>query len=188
MQALYEGFGLNPVTFEYKKGGVIKAQSGLGQKSWDELKKWRQKGLAFNNDYDYTYQRTTSDPKTGEWDLMYNIDPSQLTIDIEALNNVLNASKGDAKYNDPNWLDWNNAFNSTGLNKYFGWNENVAKYFGPTTYKRVAFLNDLQSKASGQNGYPIENGILRYDPQTKLFSLDKNEPTIKSFEQTAPVT
>ena len=46
-----------------------------------------------------------------------------------------------AKRNDTGYKSWNEWFNGTGFNKFFGWNADVADYFGPSTSARKQFLD-----------------------------------------------
>ena len=54
-----------------------------------------------------------------------------------------------ATVNKKGYLDWNRQYNSSGLNKYFGYSDQQADYYGPTTSARKAFLDYLTQRENG---------------------------------------
>ena len=104
--------------------------------------------------------------KTSKWDKYYNIvkfknfkPNEQITADL--LNNI------EKEISQHNWdinqsgqtgyKNFNELFNKTGYNDFFGYNEDVNDYFGPSTYNRKLTYDQLkQTYNSAQNSL---NGV-----------------------------
>lgn len=150
----------------HKVGGIIiKAQKGTSIL-------WRKNTIIPDNQaYD-----------VNKWDDYYSYDPSQLVInDVTGLNEALNIQNNNnnlftqnSKYNDLGYLDWNKAFNKSGLNNIFGYSENVADYYGPSTYNRYGLLNSLINKSKVEGGLKVNNGVLTFDNQSNQFVFTPN--------------
>ena len=198
MKGLYEEFGLNPVTFEYKSGGIINfdkistyknvyKNGGIIKAEFGTLmnrKKYQGSETLLNPGYD-VYDRNKLEDMSN-YDKWYNLSNANFSgiTNVEALNKLLNTATGDnTKYNGLGWKDWNEAYEATGLNKYFGYDEGVANYYGPSTANRVALLNLLKQNAA--NGIDTGNGILYY--KDNQFSLQQNPGNQQTIAPTPTV-
>lgn len=55
-----------------------------------------------------------------------------------------------ATTNTKGFKDWNTQFNNTNLNKFFGYDANVADYYGPTTSARKGFLDYIKEREAAE--------------------------------------
>ncbi len=126
------------------------------------------------------------------WDNYYQYDPSKLIVkDITGLNEALNIQNNNSnlftensKYNDLGYLDWNRAFNKSGLNDLiFGYEDEVAKYYGPSTYNRHGLLTSLVKNAQADGGLKINNGTLTFDNESNQFLFTPNSEDINDVPQ-----
>lgn len=100
------------------------------------------------------------------WDQYHNMDEIYSKLKgmksddlLNALNN-LNSIKADFStkiLNKKGYKNWNDAFNKTGLNGFFGYNEEKSDYLGPTTWNRNALLGKLK-----QNPIELSDGNIEF--------------------------
>lgn len=100
-----------------------------------------------------------------------------------------------AKTNDTGYLQWNQQFNQTGLNKFFGYDEGVANYYGPTTAARAGFLKYIQeqNQLQEQNQSPIKNNVEEgpkdnNEDVTNLQNIPLNPPDKLPWTDWIPIT
>jgi hypothetical protein len=78
--------------------------------------------------------------------------------------------------------NWNTAFNESGLNNLFGYNEGKSDYLGVTTKSRNSFVDYLKGKGSVNTG----NGNLAWNPETNQWEytdwVDKKPSSSETTE------
>lgn len=128
---------------------------------------------------------------TGLWDEWYNItdddiikylNSADLTqANIDALNGVTTDNFGNKVYNKRGYQSWNENYNNTGLNEFFGYSDKVNDYLGPSTWNRYKVFERL--KELTQNG-PVNtnNGTLSIVDGKFIFDPKANIPD-KLLEQ-----
>lgn len=65
-----------------------------------------------------------------------------------------------ATTNTKGFQEWNTQFNDTGLNKFFGYDANVADYYGPTTSARKRFLDYIKQQEQAAQAAPVQSGTI----------------------------
>lgn len=70
------------------------------------------------------------------------------------------------------YLDWNRQYNASGLNKYFGYSDQQADYYGPTTSARKAFLDYIKQR---EQLYPNELPEITVEPNKSDIVKDVTE-------------
>ena len=122
---------------------------------------------------------------TGLWDEWYNItdddiikylNSADLTqANIDALNGVTTDNFGNKVYNKRGYQSWNENYNNTGLNEFFGYSDKVNDYLGPSTWNRYKVYERLRELA--QNG-PVNtnNGTLSIIDGKFIFDPKANIP------------
>ena len=165
-----------------KEGGILKFQQGSDFRTQPNPNKYLGKDIT----------NTAEQAKNvGLWDGYYNI--GQIFNDISlnknndlqslatSLNTFLSDTKGFEKtwdikdtsgkvlnrVNEQGFKSWNEAFDKTGLNDYFGRDEKLFDYFGPTTYNRQALIRYLQNNAIENDLYKMsfEDGQFKVSPK-----------------------
>lgn len=62
------------------------------------------------------------------------------------------------------YTNWNNLFNTTGINEYFGYSKDRSDYLGPTTWQRNALLTALAQKHnSAESALDTDSGKIYFD-------------------------
>ena len=134
-------------TVKREDGGIIQKYAG-GNPIWRQSKYLKEADT----------QERASDVNT--WDSYYNFDKMFRDLStIKDLNakdlistlNSLDKIQKDSnlifeKKSDKGYSNWNQEFNKTGFNQFFGYNQSKEDWLGPTTYNRLAFLKYLQKK------------------------------------------
>lgn len=123
---------------KYKSGGNIpkfqNPYSPLELNSIESGKNWRKSPGYLNESGQYDFEKMYA---------YYKAHPEE----FGDLSTITATPKWEgAQRNTKGFKDWNTQFNTTGLNKFFGWDENVADYYGPTTSARRSFLNYINEK------------------------------------------
>lgn len=162
-------------TVKREEGGILKFQDGGNT--------WRK----------YLTEPDSNDraKDTRTWDAYYNFDqildqvPSKITLDassfvksMNALNDIRQKDKlGFGKnLNERGYQAWNEEFNKTGFNDFFGYNADVEDYLGPTTYNRQQLINKLQTTYNSvSNALDINGNRVYYTNGIGWMAVPKEE-------------
>lgn len=129
-----------------KKGGILKAQSGIVMPRFqDYLNQGITNTFDFANNPDnwdnaFDFNKILGEINSGNG---FSINGNEL---INTLNK-LSSSTLDFSRNksESGYKNWNALYNITGLNKFFGWDENKSDSKGMSTYNRGVLLKQLMN-------------------------------------------
>lgn len=127
-------------------GGIVETGGGVQQFATKPTLQMTPEELAARTN---TWQQTTGNQwlTNGQYDYEkmyqdYLLNKDSFDISgITATPDFTNAQR-----NSRGFREWNQQFQQSGLNKYFGYDEGVVDYYGPTTAARAGFLDYIKKR------------------------------------------
>lgn len=102
-------------------------------------------------------------PIKGEGGNLYGLSAAQLGIYLNRLNKTGASLTWDKKVDDKGYEKWNKIFNATGLNMYFGGDQDKFDFMGPSTWSRHDLLQKMQETHTKDNPLVIGEDKLYWD-------------------------
>ena len=169
--------------FEKKGGKIVFAKEGV-QALWRKDPNYSDSQAGNTSLWDEWYNITDDD-------IIKYLNSADLTqANIDALNGVTTDNFGNKVYNKRGYQSWNENYNNTGLNEFFGYSDKVNDYLGPSTWNRYKVYERLKGLA--QNG-PVNtnNGTLSIidgkfilDPKANIpDKLPEQTPAVKPEDE-----
>lgn len=124
---------------------------------------------------------------TNLWDEWYNITDEDLInylnstnltqTNIDALNGVTTDNFGNKVYNKRGYQSWNENYNNTGLNEFFGYSDKVNDYLGPSTWNRYKVFERLKTLVQN-NPVNVNNGTISVIDGKFIFDPKVSTPKV----------
>ena len=190
---ILQNLGITPHNFKYEKGGRIKA---LARFLDSQIIKARNGTVMSRNNQWLNIDNSENNARnTKLWNNYYkmddilsdlesnlsNKDANTFATTLNELNN-LGADFTNPILNKKGYLNWNNKYDTTGLNKYFGSDSSRFDYLGPSTWNRNLLLKQIQEKF-GTTGLSVGGTKIYFDGNNWTTSKP-----IQSTKQTSLVT
>lgn len=190
---ILQNLGIKPHNLKYEKGGRIQALARFLDSQI--IKAQNGTVMSRNNQWLNIDNSENNARNTGLWNNYYkmddilsdlesnlsNKDANTFATTLNELNN-LGADFTNPVLNKKGYLNWNNKYDTTGLNKYFGSDSSRFDYLGPSTWNRNLLLKRIQENF-GTSGLSVGGTKIYFDGNNWTTSKP-----VQSITRTTPVT